>query len=36
MTHLALHEHADDGVATHWLPHVTDEEYNEPASDGRD
>jgi quercetin dioxygenase-like cupin family protein len=27
MTHLALHEHADDGVATHWGAHVTDEEY---------
>lgn len=30
MTHLALHEHGEDGVATHWLPHVTDEEYAEP------
>ena len=29
MTHLALHEHAEDGVATNWLPHVTDEEYGE-------
>ena len=27
MTHLALHEHSEDGVATHWLPHVTDAEY---------
>ncbi len=34
MTHLALHEHADDGVATHWLPHVTDKEYAQPAADG--
>lgn len=28
MTHLALHETDDDGVATHWLPHVTDDEYS--------
>ena len=27
MTHLAIHEHADDGIATHWLLHVTDDEY---------
>ena len=27
MSHLALHEHAEDGVATHWGAHVTDEEY---------
>ena len=32
MTHLAFHEHGDDGVATHWGEHVTDEEYlTEPA-----
>ena len=32
MTHLAFHEHGDDGVATHWGAHVTDEEYlAEPA-----
>ncbi len=33
MTHLALHEHADDGVATHWLPQVTDAEYSETPSE---
>ena len=27
MTHLALHEHAEDGIATHWLTHVTHDEY---------
>jgi quercetin dioxygenase-like cupin family protein len=27
MTHLALHEAGDDGVATHWGPHVSEEEY---------
>jgi hypothetical protein len=32
MTHLALHEHAEDGVATHWGKHVTDEEYRAPAN----
>ena len=31
MTHLALHEHAEDGIATHWLPHVTDAEYHGQA-----
>ena len=34
MTHLALHEHADDGVATHWGAHVTEEEYTSaPVAD---
>ena len=27
MTHLAFHEADDDGVATEWGPHVTEEEY---------
>lgn len=27
MTHLAVHEHADDGLATHWGDHVSDEQY---------
>ena len=27
MTHLAIHEIDDDGEATHWGSHVTDEEY---------
>ena len=34
MTHVAIHEHAEDGVATHWLPHVTDEEYGETPVEG--
>jgi quercetin dioxygenase-like cupin family protein len=32
MTHLAFHEVGDDGVATHWGPHVSDEEYVPPPS----
>ena len=27
MTHLAVHETDDEGVAVHWGEHVTDEEY---------
>jgi quercetin dioxygenase-like cupin family protein len=27
MTHLAVHEHAADGITTHWGAHVTDDEY---------
>ena len=27
MTHLALQEHAEDGIATLWASHVTEQEY---------
>ena len=31
MTHLAIHESDDEGVAAVWGPHVTDEEYGATA-----
>ena len=34
MTHLAVHEHAEDGVATHWGAHVTHEECGEVPTGG--